>query len=121
MFINGNIKELFKTVEGYWSPRIITEVNDEYVKIAKIKGDIIWHEHENEDELFYVVKGEFDLHLEDEVIGLSEGDFYVVKKGIRHRPVANEECWIMLIEKKETKHTGNETTEVTKSIEEQLK
>jgi len=70
--------------------------------------------------MFYVVKGSFNLHLENEVVTLREGDFYVVQKGVRHRPTAQEECWVMLIEKKETKHTGNEISDVTKSIKEQL-
>lgn len=118
---DGNITDLFDSVRKYWSPHIIAEVNDDYIKIAKFKGELLWHEHEHEDEMFYVIKGSFNLHLEDGCRTLKEGDFYVVKKGIRHRPVAKEECRVMIIEKKETKHTGKEITEVTKSIEEQLK
>ncbi len=118
---SGNITDLFYLVREYWSPHIIAEVNDDYIKIAKFKGELLWHDHEEEDEMFYVIKGSFDLHLEGESRTLKEGDFYVVKKGTRHRPMAKEECWVMIIEKKETKHTGKEVSEITKSIEEQLK
>lgn len=118
---NGNIIDLFNSVNEYWSPKIIADVNEDYIKIAKFKGEILWHDHENEDEMFYVMRGSFDLHLVDDIITLNEGDYYVVKKGIRHKPVSKEECWVMLIEKKETKHTGNEISDITKSVEEQLK
>jgi len=118
---NGNIFKLFDSVDEYWSPKVIADVNESYIKIAKFKGDIVWHDHENEDEMFYVMKGSFNLHLEDEIITLNEGDYYVVKKGTRHKPEAKDECWVMIIEKKETRHTGNVTSGITKSIEEQLK
>ena len=117
----GNIINLFDSVKEYWSPKIIADVNEDYIKIAKFKDEIVWHDHKNEDEMFYVIRGSFDLHLENQVVTLNEGDFYVVKKGVRHKPVANEECWVMLIEKKQTKHTGDEVYEATKSIEDQLK
>ncbi len=121
MKIFGNVLSLFESIEEYWSPRVIAKVNNDYIKIAKIKGEIVWHDHENEDEMFYVLKGGFDLHLEEEIIHLNEGDFYVVKKGIKHKPVADKECWIMLIETKETKHTGRIKTELTKTVEDQLR
>lgn len=118
----GNVNELFKLVKDYWSPKVIGDVNDDYIKIAKFKDELIWHDHVNEDEMFYVIKGSFDLFLENnEIVTLNEGDFYVVKKGIKHKPVAKEECWVMLIEKKETKHTGDIESDFTKSIEDQLK
>ena len=120
MKINGNVLELFNLVTDYWSPKVIGDVNDDYVKIAKFKGEIVQHYHQDEDEMFYVVKGSFDLYLEDEVITLNEGDFYIVKKGILHQPKSKEECWVMLIEKKETKHTGNVINEMTKTIDEQI-
>ncbi|ERJ12176.1 cupin domain-containing protein [Haloplasma contractile] len=120
MLVTGNIFDQFNAITEYWSPKVVADVNDEYVKLAKFKGELMWHDHGQEDEMFFVIKGSFDLHLEDEVITLSEGDFYVVKKGIKHKPVAKEECFVMLIEKKETKHTGNKVSSHTKSIEEQL-
>ena len=121
MYFKGNVYKLFETIEEYWSPKIVGEVNDEYIKLAKFKGEFIWHDHENEDEMFYVVKGNFELHFENDIHLLSEGDFRVVKKGVKHKPVATEECWIMLIEKKETKNTGNTQSELTRTLEDQLK
>lgn len=120
MKIKGNIHALFDEITDYWSPKVVADVNDDYVKIAKFKGELLWHDHADEDELFFVIKGSFDLHLEDESIHLEEGDFFVVKSGVRHKPVAEEECWVMLVEKKTTKHTGDEVAPVTKTIEEQL-
>jgi quercetin dioxygenase-like cupin family protein len=117
---SGNIKELFSSVKEYWSPKVIADVNEDYIKIAKFKGELVWHDHENEDEMFYVIKGSFNLHLENEIITLNEGDFYVVEKGVKHKPEAQEECWVMLIEKKETKHTGDVISDITKSIKQQL-
>ena len=116
----GNIERLFEEVKEYWSPKIITEVNEEYVKIAKIKGELVWHSHEHEDEMFYVVKGSFEMQMENESVMLNKGDFYVVPKNVLHNPYAKAECWVMLIEKKETKHTGNIITPKTRSIEEQF-
>jgi mannose-6-phosphate isomerase-like protein (cupin superfamily) len=116
-----SVIDFFKEIKDYWSPKIIAEVNDEYVKLAKFKGELVLHDHKNSDEMFYVVKGSFDLHLENKIIHLNEGDFYVVKKGIQHKPVSEEESWIMMIEKKETKHTGDVVYDITKTIDEQLK
>ncbi|MFT9497441.1 cupin domain-containing protein [Anaerosolibacter sp.] len=121
MYLQGNVYKLLEDVEGYWSPKIVGEVNDQYVKLAKFKGEFVWHDHEHEDEMFYAVKGSFELHFENEIVVLSEGDFHVVKKGVKHKPIAMDECWVMLIEKKETKHTGNVESELTKSLENQLK
>lgn len=121
MFDKENVLKFFKDIEDYWSPKIIAEVNDEYVKIAKFKGELVWHDHKNSDEMFYVVKGYFDLHIENKIINLNEGDFYVVKKGLKHKPVSKEESWVMMIEKKETKHTGDVVSDITKTIDEQLK
>ena len=110
----------FEEISDYWSPKVIGEVNDQYIKIAKLKGEFVWHDHEYEDELFYVVKGSLTLHFKKGPIMLQEGDFYVVPKGIQHKPEATEECWVMLIESKSTKHTGDVQTEFTRSIDEQL-
>lgn len=116
-----NIKEAFLEVTKYFSPRIINEVNDQYVKIAKIKGnEVPWHNHENEDELFYIVEGNLLMEVENEpALILKEGDLYVVKKGVNHRVSSVEECHVMLIETKSTLHTGTVNSEITKSIEEQ--
>lgn len=105
----------------FWSPRIIGEVDDAYVKVAKVRGAFAWHSHENEDELFLVLKGSLKLDLESGVIELGEGEMYVVPKGVRHNPIAEQECHLLLIERKSTQHTGEEVTEKTKSVEEQLR
>ena len=107
-----NLKEL-------WSPRIIAEVDDSFVKVAKIKGEFPWHSHEMEDELFMVLEGEMSIELEDSRVKLKTGDLHVVPKGTAHRPSAAEECLILLFEKKTTRHTGDIVQENTRSVEQQ--
>ena len=104
-----------------WSPRVIAEVDDSYVKVAKIQGTFGWHTHEHEDELFMILKGSLCIEMEDGAVDLGEGDIYVVPKGVRHNPVAAEECHVLLIERKSTLHTGDMITEKTRSIADQLK
>lgn len=113
------LKEL-ELVDDYWSPRVIGEVNDQYIKVAKLKGTLTWHKHDDEDELFYVLKGRLVIEYEDARVTLNKGDFHIVPKGIMHNPVAADECWIVLIETVSTRHTGDVVTEQTKSIEQQL-
>lgn len=103
-----------------WSPRVIGEVDDAYVKVARIKGVLAWHSHEAEDELFYVLRGALRIELEDDVVELQAGQMWVVPKGVRHNPVADEECLVLLIERKSTRHTGDVVTDKTRSIAEQL-
>ena len=119
--IQMNLKEQLKGVKNYFSPKIVTEVNDQYVKIAKIKGqEIPWHNHENEDELFYIIDGTLLMEIENEPIRtMKTGDMFVVPKGINHRVSSIEECSILLIETKTTKHTGEVKSSITKSIQEQ--
>jgi mannose-6-phosphate isomerase-like protein (cupin superfamily) len=105
----------------FWSPRVVAEVDDVYVKVAKVKGTLTWHAHDNEDELFYILKGRLRIEMEKQSVELSEGDVYVVPKGVRHNPVAEEECHVMLIERKTTQHTGTEVMDKTRSLEEQLR
>jgi len=116
-----NIQKEAEKLIDYFSPKIISEVNNEYVKIAKIKGeDIPWHNHENEDELFYIINGTLLMEIENQPsFTMKTGDLYVVPKGINHRVSSSEECLIMLIETKSTKHTGDVITPITKSIEKQ--
>ena len=90
MLITSNLMEEFDHVTEYWSPRIIAEVNDQYLKIAKLKGTLAWHQHDNEDELFYIVRGEVTIEYEDEKVGLKEGDIHVVRKGRLHNPVSTQ-------------------------------
>jgi mannose-6-phosphate isomerase-like protein (cupin superfamily) len=108
-------------LEEFWSPRVLAEVDDAYVKVAKVRGTLAWHAHEHEDELFYVLSGRLKIELEgDEAVDLGPGDMYVVPKGVRHNPVADEECRLLLIERKSTLHTGDVVTGKTRSIAEQL-
>lgn len=104
-----------------WSPRVIGDVDDHYVKVAKVKGDIDWHRHADEDELFFVLKGGLRLEFEDGAVELGEGDLYVVPKGVLHHPVASEETLLLLFERKSTLHTGDTVTDKTRTIEEQLR
>jgi mannose-6-phosphate isomerase-like protein (cupin superfamily) len=117
-----NLKDAFIGLEAYFSPRIIGAVNDQYIKIAKIKGqEIPWHNHENEDELFFIVEGTLLLEIENRPgLLMKKDDLFVVKKGINHRVSSTEECLIMLIESKTTEHTGKVKSGITKSIVEQL-
>jgi mannose-6-phosphate isomerase-like protein (cupin superfamily) len=104
-----------------WSPRVVAELDDSYVKVAKVQGTLAWHSHEGEDELFYVLKGTLKIEMEDRTVVLGEGETFVVPKGVRHNPVAENECHVMLIERKSTQHTGTEVTARTRSIAEQLR
>ena len=115
-----NLQEEVSKLTEYWSPKIVGRVNDQYVKVAKLKGDLTWHKHDDEDELFYVIKGDLIIEYEDEKVNLGEGDFHVVPRGRMHNPVCEDECWIALIEPVTTKHTGDVVTEKTKSIDAQL-
>jgi len=104
-----------------WSPRVIGEVDDCYVKVAKVEGSLAWHSHDDEDELFFVLKGALRIEMESGSVQLDEGEMFVVPRGVRHNPVAKEECHVMLLERKSTLHTGNVRTEKTRTIAEQLR
>ena len=104
-----------------WSPRVVAEIDDSYVKVAKVQGKLAWHSHDDEDELFYVLKGTLAIEMEDRTVVLREGESFVVPKGVRHNPVAEQECHVMLIERKSTLHTGTEVTSHTRSIADQLR
>ena len=120
MISSQNLLAAFDKVTEHWSPKVVGRVNDQLLKVAKVKGELVWHAHEGEDELFYIVKGRLRIEFEDHVAELEEGDFLTVPKGVRHNPVAEEECWILLIEPQSTLHTGGEVTPLTRSLEEQL-
>ena len=113
-------KAVAAQLTDYWSPRVVAELDDSFVKVAKIKGTLAWHTHEGEDELFYVLKGNLKIEFEGSFVELTEGETYVVPKGVPHNPIAKEECLIMLIEKKSTLHTGDVVTPMTRTIDEQL-
>ena len=114
-----NLAEKFSKFEDTWSPKLVGELNENYVKLAKGKGALDWHTHANEDEFFLVVSGHLDIHLRDQVVALDPGEFYVVPKGVEHRPVAVEGVEIVLIEPKETLHTGTKQTAQTVAVEDQ--
>jgi len=115
-----NLRRAAAALEDYWSPRILARVNDQYVKVARLKGEFTWHQHDDEDELFLVLAGELRIEYEDHAVDLVEGDFHVVPRGTLHNPVCENECLVALIETVTTKHTGNQMTDKTRSIESQL-
>src|SRR5208283_363849 len=102
-----NLAEKFRLFDEYWSPRIVGELNDSYVKLAKFKGEFIWHKHAAEDELFLVIKGHLVIKLREREIHLDAGEFAIIARGIEHLPVADEEAHILLLEPKTTLNTGN--------------
>lgn len=102
-----NLLNKFAQFQEHWSPKVVAELNGQMVKLVKFKGEFTWHHHDNEDELFYVVKGSFVMELKEGNIELNEGDFLVVPRGVEHRPNAPEEVWVMLFEPGSTLNTGN--------------
>ena len=114
-------ERLAAALAEHWSPRVIAEVDDAYVKVAKVHGSLAWHSHDGEDEFFYVLAGTLRIEMEDRAVELNAGDAFVVPKGVRHNPVAERECLVMLIERKTTQHTGTTVTDKTRSIAEQLR
>lgn len=109
-----NISEKLSLFSDHWNPRIVGELNGQHVKLAKFQGEFIWHKHDQEDEMFYVLKGEFTMELREKTILLKEGEFLIVPKGVEHRPVAEKEVSIMLFEPANTLNTGNTTNERTR-------
>lgn len=113
--------EIAAALTEHWSPRVIAELDDSYVKVAKVQGTLAWHSHDDEDELFYILKGSLRIEMEDRTVVLRQGEAFVVPKGVRHNPVAEHECYVMLIERKTTLHTGAEVTDRTRSLADQLR
>ena len=114
-------REAAAALTELWSPRVIAEIDDAYVKVAKVQGTLAWHSHEHEDELFFVLEGRLKIEMEGRSVDLGQGEMFVVPKGVRHNPVAEAECLLMLIERKTTLHTGDVATGKTRSIAEQLR
>lgn len=108
-----NLEQKFLLFDDHWSPKIVGEFNDAHFKLAKLKGEFIWHHHENEDELFMVVKGNLLIKFRDREITLGEGEILIIPKGVEHQPVAEEEVHLILIEPKSTLNTGNVQDERT--------
>lgn len=108
-----NLAEKFSRITEYWKPYIAGELNGQLVKLDKLKGEFVWHHHENEDEMFLVVKGRFRIEFRDKTVWLEEGEFIVVPRGVEHKPVADEEAWILLFEPASTLNTGNVDNQFT--------
>jgi mannose-6-phosphate isomerase-like protein (cupin superfamily) len=109
-----NLLQKFSFFDEYWSPKIVGELNGQQVKLVKFKGEFVWHHHEQEDELFYVVKGHFEMHYRERVDVINEGEFVIIPKMTEHKPVAPEEVWVMLFEPASTINTGNTENDFTK-------
>lgn len=109
-----NLAEKLSRFTDHWNPRIIADVNDHQVKLAKVQGEFVWHSHADEDEMFLVIQGELTIELRDGSVTLGPGEMVVIPKGVEHRPVAREEVHLMLLEPRATKHTGDVETELTR-------
>jgi mannose-6-phosphate isomerase-like protein (cupin superfamily) len=109
-----NLPEKFNLIQDHWNPRIAGELNGQHVKLVKFKGEFIWHKHDDEDEMFFVVQGEFDMHLREKVITIRENEFIIIPKGTEHKPVATNEVSVMLFEPASTLNTGDKRNEMTK-------
>lgn len=109
-----NLVDKFSQFDEHWSPKIIGELNGQAVKIAKIQGEFIWHHHESEDEFFMVIKGRMTIELRDREVVLEEGEFFIVPRGVEHKPVAEAEAHILMFEPVSTLNTGNVQSERTK-------
>lgn len=108
-----NLSQKFSSFDDYWSPKIVAELNDSYVKLVKVRGEFAWHHHKKEDELFLVMKGRLTIKLRGRDVNLKRGEFFVVPKGVEHKPVARREAHALLIEPKTTLNTGNLRNERT--------
>lgn len=102
-----NLADKLTLINDYWNPRIAGELNGQHVKLVKFKGEFVWHHHENEDEMFLVVDGQFRMELRDRHIDLKKGEFLIVPRGVEHRPVAEEEVSVLLFEPASTINTGS--------------
>ncbi len=111
-----NINEKFSLFSDYWAPKIVGELNGQQVKLAKFKGDFVWHKHDNEDELFMVIKGVLTIEFRDKTVVVNENEFIIVPKGVEHKPVAHEEVWVLLFEPEATLNTGNNLGELTQKV-----
>ena len=108
-----NLSQKFSLFSDYWSPKIAGDINDSHVKLVKLKGEFVWHHHEQEDELFLVVKGKLLIKLRDQDISLDEGEFVIIPRGVEHCPVAEDEAHVLLLEPKTTLNTGNTRNDKT--------
>ena len=109
-----NIPQKLSLINDHWNPRIAGELNRQYVKLVKFQGEFVWHQHENEDEMFYVLKGTMNMEFRDKTVVVNENEFIIVPRGVEHRPVADKEVSVMLFEPATTLNTGNTEGEFTK-------
>ena len=112
-----NLNAKFARFDEYWSPKIVGQLNGQYVKLAKLKGEFVWHHHQAEDEMFMVIKGRLVIRLRDKEVVLEEGEFCIVPRGVEHKPVAEQEAHVLLFEPQSTLHTGDVRSE--KTVDEQ--
>jgi mannose-6-phosphate isomerase-like protein (cupin superfamily) len=112
-----NLADKFNLFQEPWHPKIVGELNDSYVKLAKLKGEFVWHHHDNEDELFLVIKGTLVIKLRDQELTIHEGEFVIIPKGVEHLPLAEEEVQVLLLEPKSTLNTGDVQNERTVEAE----
>lgn len=115
-----NLDQAFSSFSDHWNPRLAAELNGQHVRLAKLKGEFVWHSHENEDEMFLMIRGQLTLKLRDRNVTLNAGEFFVVPRGVEHLPVADEEAWVLLFEPAETLNTGNVRNERTRAELERL-
>ena len=108
-----NLAQKFELFNEQWSPKIVGELNDAYVKLAKLQGEFVWHQHEHEDEMFLVIKGKLQIRLRDGDLWINPGEFVIIPKGVEHCPVAEAEVQVMLLEPKSTLNTGDQNNERT--------
>jgi len=107
------LREKFALFSEHWSPKIVGDLNGQQVKLVKFQGSFVWHHHDDEDELFLVIQGRFRMEFRDRSVALEEGEFLIVPRGVEHRPVAEQEVWVLLFEPATTLNTGNTTGELT--------
>lgn len=115
-----NLAEKLSLFNAQWQPKIVGELNGQLIKLVKFKGPFVWHHHDNEDEMFYVVKGSFDMEFKEKTLTINEGEFIIVPRGVEHRPNAKEEAEVMLFEPATTLNTGNVENEITQRKLEKL-
>lgn len=115
-----NLSFVFSQIPDLWNPRIVGELNGQHVKLARVQGEFVWHHHDAEDELFLVLRGRLDMHLRERVVTIREGEFFIVPRGVEHKPVAEEETHILLFEPAGTLNTGNVRNERTRDELERL-
>lgn len=115
-----NLSEKLRQFSDFWNPRVVGELNGQHVKLVKVRGEFVWHHHDVEDELFLVIHGRLDMHLRDRIVPIHEGEFFIVPRGVEHKPVAEAEAHILLFEPMSTLNTGNVRNERTRDSLERL-